>query len=186
MISKSMPLRRMMVGTAMSLLALTPALAQTQAPAPSPSVQAPSTPDTAMPNSENTKPGFIAEQGKDQWLASKNLIGAKVTGPTNETVGSINDLLVEKGGNIVAAVIGVGGFLGIGQKNVAVPFKSLELARDTDNNEKVGMRFTKEELKQAPDFNALAPAPPKSASVPDRPLPSGTGMAAPGGPQPRH
>jgi len=70
-------------------------------------------------------------------------------------------LLMEKGGNVVAAVIGVGGFLGIGSKNVAVPFKSLELSRDSDGNDKIAMRFSKDELQQAPDFKPLTPPPPK-------------------------
>src|SRR5204862_8312664 len=125
--------------------------------------------------SETAKPGFIAEQGKDQWLASKNLIGAKVGGPDNQTVGSINDLLMEKSGNVVAAVIGVGGFLGIGSKNVAVPFKSLALSRDADGNDKIAMRFSKDELQQAPDFKPLMPPPPKA------PVAGGPGGTRPGG-----
>src|SRR5207247_8319997 len=104
---------------------------------------------------------YVAEQGKNQWMASRNRLGAKVGGTDNATVGSINDLLMEKNGNVLAAVIGVGGFLGIGSKNVAVPFKSLELSRDTDGNDKIAMRFTKEELQQAPDFKPLTPPPPK-------------------------
>jgi len=150
--------RSLMISAAAALL-LAPALAQTPTP-PAPSAQAPAATPSATA-SETAKPGFIAEQGKDQWLASKNLIGAKVGGPDNQTVGSINDLLMEKNGNIVAAVIGVGGFLGIGSKNVAVPFKSLELSRDSDGNDKVAMRFSKEELQQAPDFKPLTPPAPK-------------------------
>jgi hypothetical protein len=192
MTNGSMLIRCLTISTAVLLFAPAHAQTQTQDPGSTPTVQAPATPApapapaAATANTENAKPGFMAEQSKDQWLASKNLIGAKVTGPTNETVGSINDLLVEKDGKITAAVIGVGGFLGIGQKNVAVPFNSLQLARDADNNDKVAMPFTKDELKQAPDFTALAPVPPKTAAAPNRPVPPGTGMAGPGGPADRH
>ena len=73
----------------------------------------------------------------------------------------LNGNIIAESGNIVAAVIGVGGFLGIGSKNVAVPFKSLELSRDSDGNDKVAMRFSKDELQQAPDFKPLVPPPPK-------------------------
>src|SRR5947208_11033517 len=154
-------LKRSLMMSAAAFLLLAPALAQTPTP-PAPSAQAPAaTPSAATNWPESAKPGFIAEQGKDQWLASRNLIGAKVGGPDNATVGSINDLLLEKNGNVVAAVIGVGGFLGIGSKNVAVPFKSLELSRDPDGTDKIAMRFSKDELQQAPDFKPLTPPPPK-------------------------
>jgi len=54
------------------------------------------------------------------WRASK-LAGLSVYNDKNESVGSINDLLTDKSGNIKAVVIGVGGFLGIGEHLVAVP-----------------------------------------------------------------
>src|SRR6202049_3793455 len=114
-------LKRSPMMPASPILFLGPALAEDPA-APAGSTQAPAaTPSTTTAPTETAKPGFVAEQGKDQWLASKNLIGAKVGGPDNATVGSINDLLLEKNGNVNAAVIEVGGFLGIGAKNVAVP-----------------------------------------------------------------
>ncbi len=161
-------LKRSLMMSAAAVLLLVPALAQT--PTPPPSTQAPAAPSAQAPapapsattsTAENAKPGFMAEQGKDQWLASKNLIGTKVGGPDNATVGSVNDLVMEKNGNVVAAVIGVGGFLGIGSKNVAVPFKSLELSRDSDGTDKIAMRFSKEQLQQAPDFKPLTPPPPR-------------------------
>jgi hypothetical protein len=168
-IRENVMLKRSLMMSAAAVLLLVPALAQTPTP-PAPSTQTPAAPSAQAPaaapstttaTAENAKPGFIAEQSKEQWLASKNLIGAKVGGPDNATVGSINDLLLEKNGNVVAAVIGVGGFLGIGSKNVAVPFKSLELSRDPDGTDKIAMRFSKDELQQAPDFKPLTPPPPK-------------------------
>ena len=66
-------------------------------------------------------------------------------------IGDINDLLVEKDGKISAAIIGVGGFLGAGEKNVAIPFTALKLT------EKNGKRYllmdtTKEALNKAPGY----------------------------------
>jgi hypothetical protein len=90
-----MPKRSLMMSAAAFLL-LAPAFAQTPTP-PAPGAQAPAAAPSATTSApESAKPGFIAEQGKDQWLASKNLIGAKVGGPNNATVGSVNDLLMEK------------------------------------------------------------------------------------------
>jgi sporulation protein YlmC with PRC-barrel domain len=59
------------------------------------------------------------------WRSSK-LIGVNVYNDSNEKVGSISDLLLDKTGNIKAAVIGVGGFLGVGEHLVAVSFDKLK------------------------------------------------------------
>ena len=59
------------------------------------------------------------------WRASK-LVGLSVYNDKNESVGSINDLLTDKSGNIKAVVIGVGGFLGVGEHLVAVPFDKVK------------------------------------------------------------
>jgi PRC-barrel domain len=147
-------LKRSMMVSAAAMLLLAPALAQSPAP-----------------DAGQAKPGFMAEQGKDQWLASKNLLGSTVTGPSNQAVGTIRDLVVDRNGDIIAAVVGVGGFLGIGSKDVAVPFKSLELKREADNSDKISMGFSKDELKQAPDFKPLP------AASSHAPVASGPGAA---------
>jgi sporulation protein YlmC with PRC-barrel domain len=74
---------------------------------------------------------FIARQEMGQLLASK-LIGTTVVSQNNETIGDVNDVLFDRGGQVMAAVIGVGGFLGIGEKDVAVPFQQLEFVANTD------------------------------------------------------
>jgi sporulation protein YlmC with PRC-barrel domain len=59
------------------------------------------------------------------WRSSK-LVGLSVYNENNESVGSINDLLTDKSGNIKAVVIGVGGFLGVGEHLVAVPWDKVK------------------------------------------------------------
>jgi sporulation protein YlmC with PRC-barrel domain len=63
------------------------------------------------------------------WRASK-LAGLSVYNDKNESVGSINDLLTDKSGNIKAVVIGVGGFLGVGEHLVAVPFDKVKFVSE--------------------------------------------------------
>lgn len=58
------------------------------------------------------------------WRASK-VVGLNVYNDQNDNVGSINDLLMDKSGNVKAAVLGVGGFLGMGEHLVAVPFDKI-------------------------------------------------------------
>ena len=76
---------------------------------------------------------FVAQQQQGQWLASK-LIGTRVVSANNETIGDVNDVLLDRGGMAQAIVIGVGGFLGVGEKDVAVPFSALEFASSRDAN----------------------------------------------------
>src|SRR4051794_26998581 len=59
------------------------------------------------------------------WRASK-MVGLSVYNDKNESVGSINDMLTDKGGSIKAVVIGVGGFLGVGEHLVAVPIDKVK------------------------------------------------------------
>ncbi|MBR1122979.1 PRC-barrel domain-containing protein [Bradyrhizobium lablabi] len=63
------------------------------------------------------------------WRASK-VVGLSVYNDKNESVGSINDLLTDKNGKIVAVVIGVGGFLGVGEHLVAVPFEKVKFSTE--------------------------------------------------------
>src|SRR5882724_2339133 len=63
------------------------------------------------------------------WRASK-LVGLNVYNDNNESVGSINDLLMDKSGSIKAVVIGVGGFLGVGEHLVAIPFEKVKFVSE--------------------------------------------------------
>ena len=66
---------------------------------------------------------------KGNWRSSK-LVGLNVYNDSNESLGSINDLLTDKSGNIKAVVIGVGGFLGVGEHLVAVAFDKVKFVED--------------------------------------------------------
>ena len=62
------------------------------------------------------------------WRASK-MVGLSVYNDKNESLGSINDLLTDKSGDIKAVVIGVGGFLGVGEHLVAVPLDKVKFVK---------------------------------------------------------
>jgi sporulation protein YlmC with PRC-barrel domain len=83
-----------------------------------------SPPATMSDTSTSTPSSF---QGN--WRASK-VVGLSVYNDKNESVGSINDLLTDKNGKIVAVVIGVGGFLGVGEHLVAVPFEKVKFVNE--------------------------------------------------------
>lgn len=66
-------------------------------------------------------------------------------------IGDVNDVLLDKDGRISAVIIGVGGFLGIGEKDVAVPFTALKMA-EKDGDQYLVMNTTKEALESAPGY----------------------------------
>jgi hypothetical protein len=101
---------------------------------------------------------FLSEQKTDDMLAS-SIIGKPAVNSQDETIGDVNDLVTDRSGKIVAALIGVGGFLGIGEKDVAVRFEDLKLNRDENDNVKVTLNISKEALAQAPDYKLLGEQP---------------------------
>src|ERR1700675_3004397 len=89
------------------------------------------TPAATTTDSAGTPPAAVSDMSSLQgnWRASK-LAGLSVYNDNNESVGSINDLLTDKSGNIKAVVIGVGGFLGVGEHLVAVPFDKVKFVNE--------------------------------------------------------
>lgn len=108
------------------------------------------TADTSLEQSAQ----FLNEQKIDDMLAS-SIIGKSAVNSQDEAIGDVNDLVTDRSGKILAALIGVGGFLGIGEKDVAVRFEDLKLTRDEDNNTKVVLNVNKEMLASAPDYKML-------------------------------
>ncbi|ORE98001.1 PRC-barrel domain-containing protein [Aurantimonas sp. 22II-16-19i] len=99
---------------------------------------------------------YPATVGSDQYL-TENLIGTNVysgAGDDASDLGGINDLVLASSGQIDAAVVGVGGFLGIGEKDVAVPFGELQMTRDDDAEPRITAALDKDTLEQAPSFDA--------------------------------
>ena len=85
----------------------------------------------------------------DEMRASK-LIGTTVVNAANETVGDVNEIVLTKDGKVAAVILGVGGFLGIGEREVAINFNSVRMNRDKNNNTVLTVNATKESLKDAP------------------------------------
>lgn len=91
----------------------------------------------------------VREQSTDE-LRLKWVTGATVLSPDGEKIGAISDLILDKeSGQMVAAVVGVGGFLGIGEKKIALPWDRLTI--DYDANE-VSSDLTRDEADAAPEY----------------------------------
>ncbi len=98
-----------------------------------------------------------AQQGADDWRTSK-VVGLNVYNVKNEKIGDINDLILSPDGKALHAIVGVGGFLGINEKNVAVPFGDLKLTRKDDGSIHAMFDSTKESLQSAPNYVFYQPA----------------------------
>ena len=85
-------------------------------------------------------------------VSAKALLTESVKNAANETIGDINDVLISGDGKVSAVIVGVGGFLGMGEKNVALPYDQLVFAKDVGDNLVVTTSATKESLETAPEY----------------------------------
>ena len=137
-------MKKLFTATAVALMLITlPALAQTSPSSPSP-------PASMTPRSD-AAPGQLRyfSTYSNEMRASK-LIGTAVRNPAGESIGDINEILLDKTGKVAAVVVGVGGFLGMGEREVAISFGSIQMVRDKDGKDILTVNATKDTLKTAP------------------------------------
>ena len=84
-------------------------------------------------------------------MSGNALIGATVRNENREAVGKIEDVYVDNSGAIKTVVVSVGGFLGVGSKDVAVKWSDLKFSRD-DKSIVIMTSWTKDSLKAMPDY----------------------------------
>jgi len=150
-------LKKLMITTASLALLTSAAIAQT-----------PDQAQPAPPSATAAKGQVITEQKPDQLLASK-LKGTDVIGSNNEKIGDVNDMLFDKDGKILAYVVGVGGFLGIGTKDVALSPTSFQIVPANDKESmKLKLSMTKDELKTAADFKPFKEPTTTTGQAPSR------------------
>jgi hypothetical protein len=109
----------------------------------------------------------VTTQTPDQWLASK-FKGTDVIGTDDKKIGDVSDILFDKDKKVVAYIVGVGGFLGIGAKDVALDPAAFQPVPGKDATDfKLRLSMTKDELKAAPTFEPYhAPRPVSSSNQP--------------------
>lgn len=142
-------MRHLVTASALILLLALPAAAQDNAPAPN----AP----TELEQSGLTPPTVVSEgyAADDQDILVTKLLGQKVYSSIADSareIGTINNMVVTSGMGISAVVIGVGGFLGVGEKDIAVDFAELTWAKREDGSRRWVLEITQEELADAPAF----------------------------------
>jgi sporulation protein YlmC with PRC-barrel domain len=157
-----------LVGAA-SLFAISAAMAQTSTSPMTPPAQSPSAPsqDTspmtpqrspgATPSAPSTTgPAPIVRDTAPRAalpssitdMSAKQLVGKSVYNTAGDRIGEVDDVVISKSGSQTAAVIGVGGFLGIGEKKVALPVNQLQV----QDNKIVAMGLSEDSAKRLPEY----------------------------------
>ena len=109
------------------------------------------TPSQAAPSASRSADEAVTTTPAERVLASK-LLNESVRNKANETIGDINDVVIDKSGKVAQIIVGVGGFLGLGEKDVALSFDQLSFATDNDGDLTVTTEATKESLQSAPAY----------------------------------
>jgi sporulation protein YlmC with PRC-barrel domain len=113
------------------------------------------TPAPAPAPDATTTVGNAEVNPADAVLASQ-FMGQAVYTAANENIGEINDLIMNKELDNIVAIVGVGGFLGIGEKDVAIPIGDIKVIKDTDNALRLTISASKEQLEALPVFDRTA------------------------------
>jgi sporulation protein YlmC with PRC-barrel domain len=80
---------------------------------------------------------------------TRQLIGRNIKNAEGETIGEIKSIYIDKGGKVDSVMVGIGGFLGVGDREVRIAWSDLKI---TDNGEKVMVNMTRDELKAKPEY----------------------------------
>ena len=160
---------KLMIGAAIGALMVSGALAQSPNSPPSSSSSPPAATQPSSPPSSSSssapaaaqqaggKADFVMSQKPDQWLASK-FRGTDVVGADNQKIGAVSDILFDKTGKIEAYVVSVGGFLGMGSKEVALAPSSFDVMPGQNGSaDRLKLSLNQDELKQAQNFARYEP-----------------------------
>jgi len=139
-------------GTAAAPAPAEPTVAANPAPADQPAAG-----DTAAAPTDTTTTAAIDKTTLTEIpsgeLKAEELIGTRVYGANDENIGEISDIILSQDGKVDSIVLDVGGFLGMGEKPVAVGFDKLAFMTDKDGNKYLYTKFTKEQLEAQPAYD---------------------------------
>jgi len=112
-----------------------PAQPSTQPPAPAPAASTPPAAVTILPNHE-----------------VQSILGREVLSTNGDNMGRIVDVLVDRSGEVRAAIIDFGGFLGVGSRKIAVEWNALHFPPPAQTDAKITLELTRDQVKAAPEY----------------------------------
>ncbi len=125
-----------------------PPPADSKPPASQPQAAAPAAPKTPAPPPSVTIIGAREAHG---------VLGRDVRSPTDEDMGHIVDVIVDRAGVVRAAVIDFGGFLGVGSRKIVVDWSALHFGHVADKGDSITLELTKEQVTAAPEYKEDQP-----------------------------
>ena len=171
-------MKQVTLGAAIGALMISGALAQS----PNAPARSESSPPAATSTSSSGKADLITTQKPDQLLATK-FKGTNVLGADDKKIGDVSDILFDKDGKIQAYVVSVGGFLGMGAKEVALaPASFTVVPGENGGADQLKVSMTQDELKNAQSFARYEP--PKATTTGSASGGGGPGAMRPSGTSP--
>ena len=168
-------LKNLLLGAALTGVMASVSLAQSSPPptpaAPSapPAATAPATPPAATAPSSNTNRPVTTQAPNT--VRARTLIGLDIKNEQNETIGEIDDVVVDSDGRVQQVVVSVGGFLGVGARSVAIAWNDV---RFDAQRETAVVNMTKDQLSAQPEFQRRRPEPTTTAPAAPRAAPGTT------------
>src|SRR6202045_4118493 len=127
-----------------------PPRAGTTAPQPA---QQPNAATPAAPKEPAPPPSVTVIGARE----AHGVLGRDVRSPTDEDMGHIVDVIVDRAGVVRAAVIDFGGFLGVGSRKIVVDWNALHFGRVPDKSDSITLELTKEQVNAAPEYKEDKP-----------------------------
>jgi sporulation protein YlmC with PRC-barrel domain len=104
--------------------------------------------NAVLSSSHSSEMHMTTASGHTSAIRAKKVIGTSVKNPAGEKIGEVEDVMLDKQSNsILYAVVGFGGFLGMGEKYHPIPWSTLDYSESEDA---YIVNFTKDQLRQAP------------------------------------
>jgi PRC-barrel domain len=143
--------RVVLVSVFLLLLAAVPARAENEPPAAAPSAPAAAPKET--PATPAPPPSVTVIAPKE----AHGVLGRDVRSPTDEDMGHIVDVIVDRTGTVRAAVIDFGGFLGVGSRKIVVEWNALHFGRVNKKGDNITLELTKAQVAAAPEYKEDTP-----------------------------
>lgn len=154
-------MRSLFLGTTLLVASSLGAFAQgTTAQTPEASAPAPAAPATLA---NDLRPTFVAQNPSD--MVTSKLVGLTIQNGANDTIGEIADVVLDDKNTVKSWVVGVGGFLGIGTKYVAIDPSALKITRVDTTTLKAVIDTNKDQLRAAPEYIYLGKAKPDTKTT---------------------
>ena len=141
-----------LVAASLAALPTAPSRAQTDATAPQPSQQQGTAPPA--PPKEPAPPPSVTIIGA---MDAHGVLGREVRSSTDEDMGRIVDVIVDRAGMVRAAVIDFGGFLGVGSRKIVVDWNALHFGRIASKSDSITLELTKAQVTAAPEYKEDTP-----------------------------